>query len=415
MTEKKTTRGSGDRPSTGGRPRRTGLALFVPLLILCAAGVSTADLRAQDRLVLLDGSTVEGAVQQIDQAGRITGQGLPEGLTVDGLRRIETPTVSEPADYALFVELAGGGTLGLTKFSMDEQLDCHLAGPLFVELKVPIDALRAVRFAAGRPEASFAEAVGEKRAKDRIFVKSGGALAPLDGLVESIDGASVAIDLGDGSRSVARERIYGIVFAQVGRPPDHTGQALVRLTDGSSLWGKVVALADGKLRLRAAGNAELSIPWTSVRNCKIRSSRMIFLSDLEPLEARHQPLVTLERPWQADKSVGGRPLTLAGRQFDKGIGVASRSVLVFANEGGFNLLAATIGIDAETEGRGDCVFIVEVDGSEKFRQRVGGGDPPRAIKVPTSGGKEISLIVEAGEDLDLSDHADWCDVRFVKE
>jgi hypothetical protein len=142
---------------------------------------------------------------------------------------------------------------------------------------------------------------------------------------------------------------------------------------------------------------------------------MVFLSDLEPVEARHQPIVTLERPWQADRSVGGRPLTLAGKVFDKGLGVASRSVVTFTNEGNYDLLAATIGIDGETEGRGDCIFVVEADGREVFRQRMAGKDQPQSINVDISGREKVSLIVEPGEDLDLADHADWCDARLVRK
>ncbi len=216
-------------------------------------------------------------------------------------------------------------------------------------------------------------------------------------------------------KTIARDKVYGIVFALVSRPPDHAGHCLLTLADGSQIWAKVQSLADGKLNIRVAGEADASIPWSAVQSMQVRSTRMIFLSDLEPTEARHQPLVTLERSWQADLSVGGRPLTLAGRTFDKGIGVASRSVLVFKNEGNFDLLAATIGIDAETEGRGDCIFVVEADGREIFQQRMSGKDPPKSIALDVSGKRSIALIIEPGEDLDLADHADWCDARFVRK
>ncbi|MCA9267894.1 MAG: NPCBM/NEW2 domain-containing protein, partial [Planctomycetales bacterium] len=261
---------------------------------------------------------------------------------------------------------------------------------------------------------AFAKALTEPDDEDRIFVRLENSLEPVSGLIESIDDFNVAFDPGDGARKIPRQRVYGVVFALVGRPGDHQGESLVSLADGSTLWGKVASLAEGRLQLKTTDGVAVSAPWDSVMSLKVRSTRMVFLSDLEPTEARHQPLVTLERRWQADRSVGGRTMKLGERTFEKGIGVASRSVLAFANDGGFDQLAAVIGIDAETEGRGDCVFIIEADGRELLRERVRGADPPRAINVDIRGSSRVTLLVETGEDLDLADHADWADVRFLR-
>ena len=376
--------------------------------------VCTSLAQSQDRLVLLDGSTVEGTIKTIGQDGSISGEGISD-LVIDELRRIETPVELAPAQHTLSAALLGGGQIHLSKFSIDEQQQCHLHNAHLGEIVVPIDAMRSVRFEAGKPNPTFEEGRGEKRDEDRVFVKLGGGLEPIDGLIESIDDFKVVIDPGGGLKSIAREKVYGIVFAMVGRAPDHSGEALVTIADGSTVWGQVTSLADGTLSLKAVGDAKISLPWSKVHQMQVRSSRMVFLSDLEPVEARHQPLVTLERPHQMDASVAGNPLTLGGRQFDKGIGVAANSTVVFANESNFGLFAATIGIDEETEGRGDCVFVVEVDGREKLRQRMTGKDAPQKISVDIDGGERVALIVEAGEDLDLSDHADWCDARVVKK
>ena len=381
-------------------------------LLYLAICVSAAP--AQDRLILLDGSVVEGTIHSIDERGTIAGEGISD-LVIDGLRRIETPVELTPAESELSGELLGGGTISLSKFSIDDQQQCHLHNEHLGEIVVPIDALRSVRFVGGKPNPVFMEGRGEKRDEDRVFVKLGGGLQPIDGLIESIDDFKVVIDPGSGLKTITREKVYGIVFAMVGRAPDHGGEALVTIADGSTVWGQVTSLAEGTLRLAVVGGAEVTAPWAKVHRMQVRSSRMVFLSDLEPVEARHQPLVTLERPHQADASVAGNPLTLSGRQFEKGLGVAANSTLVFNNESNFGLFAATIGIDEETEGRGDCVFVVEVDGREKLRQRMTGKDAPKKIAVEIGEGKRIALIVEAGEDLDLSDHADWCDARFVKK
>lgn len=395
--------------------------VFAALAVAFLLGVPASAQQAEEpahRLVLLDGTALEGTVKRIDADGKVTGPGLPDGLLLDRLRHIEQrfPADDKLPEPAAIVDLVGGGHLELSKLTIDEQQICHFTSAQLGRLQLPIDALRAIRFAQGKMPPAFAEALLETSDEDRIFVKLGGGVEPISGLIETIDEFNIVFDPGDGQRSVARDKVYGAVIALIGRPPDRTGSCLVGLDGGESLWGRVQGLADGKLTLQVAGGFKVTLPWDSVANVKIRSTRMVFLSDLEPVEARHQPLVTLKRPWQRDRSVGGSPLTLGQRTFEKGIGVASRSVLVFVNEGNYDLLAATIGIDAETEKRGDCIFIVEADGREAFRARVTGSDEPpaRPINVDISCKERIALIVEPGEDLDLADHANWCDARFVR-
>jgi hypothetical protein len=89
-------------------------------------------------------------------------------------------------------------------------------------------------------------------------------------------------------------------------------------------------------------------------------------------------------------------------------------LLTFDIRGEYDVLAATIGIDAETEGRGDCMFVVRGDGRELYRQRVRGSDEPRDIQLDVKRVRKLTLLVEPGAELDLSDHADWCDARLIR-
>jgi hypothetical protein len=147
----------------------------------------------------------------------------------------------------------------------------------------------------------------------------------------------------------------------------------------------------------------------------VRSDRLQFLSDLKPLEAEQQPVVSFPRPWRNDRSVEGNTLTLSGVSYDKGLGVAPSSRLVYALDGQVDVFAATIGIDAETGGRGDCVFAVLGDGKELFRLQVRGKDPAHKLRLDVRGVKQLELIVEPGEDLDLGDHADWADACLIRQ
>jgi hypothetical protein len=138
------------------------------------------------------------------------------------------------------------------------------------------------------------------------------------------------------------------------------------------------------------------------------------LSDLTPVAVDEEPVVAYPRAWQRDRSVAGGPLTVGGQTFTKGIGVQAYSRLTFEAGAKFDVFTATIGIDDATAGRGDCLFVVLGDDQELFRKRMKATDAPSDLRVDIRGVKNVSLVVEPGEDLDLGDHADWCDACLIR-
>jgi hypothetical protein len=106
---------------------------------------------------------------------------------------------------------------------------------------------------------------------------------------------------------------------------------------------------------------------------------------------------------------------LGARTFEKGLGVHARSSLTFAADKKWDSFAATVGLDAEAHGKGDCIFVVLADGEPLLTRRMKGTDPPKEIQLAITGREKVTLMVEPGEGLDLADHADWCEARFIKQ
>jgi hypothetical protein len=173
-------------------------------------------------------------------------------------------------------------------------------------------------------------------------------------------------------------------------------------------------MTGGALRLAIAEKAAVIVPWADVRRVSIFSSRLVYVSDLEPVEVAEQPVVTFPKPWRRDRSVDGGTLTVGGRTFAEGIGVKPRSELTFAVDDRYELLTATVGIDAEAAGRGDCEFVVLGDGRELARKQVSSTGGPQDVKVDVRGVRRLTLLVEPGRNLDLGDHADWCDPCLIR-
>ena len=396
------------------------LARLKLLLAIAALWVAVAAAIAQEppagsgaTLVLLDGKSV--AVKTLSlAAGKLAGEGVPDRLTLDDLRRIELSSEPPAADKpAVVVELRGGGRI-LGKAATIGNDKCQIEWSLGERLSIPIDVVRAVRFDPEAAKGEFEKALAAPAADaDRIFFKVEGKSDSVSGLIAGLTAEQLTFQLEGQERTLPRAQLVGIVVAQP-RAVDDATHTTVHLRDGSRLAGDLATIARDKAVIVLPGGGQVEFPWSAARSVDVRSSRVAFLSDLKPAEVEEATLVTLPRPWQRDKSVHGKPLTLGTRVFDKGIGVHARSALTFAAGRKYDVLAAVIGIDAQTAGKGDCVFQVLGDGQSIFTQQIKGNDPPQTVNLDISRYDKITLLVEPGEGLDLADHADWCDVRMIR-
>jgi hypothetical protein len=242
----------------------------------------------------------------------------------------------------------------------------------------------------------------------------GGTLSSVPGLISALDATQLTLEVNGQAQSLPRAKVFGIVVAQ---PAAARGPARCSAIfhDGTALAGDSLSLIGDVAQLALSGGAQIDCSWARVSRVLIRSPRVAYLSDLKPIAEEQRPIVTLPLPALRDRNASGKPLQLGSRTFEKGLGVHSRSLLTFAAEKKWDTLAATIGLDPVSGRKGDCEFVVRADNQELLRRRMRGSDPSEEIKLSIAGVERVTLIVEPGEGLDLADHANWCDVRFVRK
>ncbi len=155
-------------------------------------------------------------------------------------------------------------------------------------------------------------------------------------------------------------------------------------------------------------------------HCLHRS--LTLLGALLPLAAAEQVgLSTLDlgqarQGWGApgvDRSVGGKPLRIAGQHFAHGFGTHAPAELDLALKGGAERFTASVGIDDEegaTLGNGSVEFIVSGDGSVRWRSGImHGGEAAKRVDLDVRGIATLVLTVSDGGDGNGGDHADWAD------
>ena len=423
-------------PPFGVRSVRDPLWTCVALVSLFVLGASPAlsGETATHRLVLLDGTVVEGRPARIAD-GQVEYLADRPAVEVDQLRAVERLSESfRRVRFGHELRLAGEGRINASKVSIAEGV-VRFDWRYGEGTELPLERVRALRMDAGEGEAdpAFAEALAERMREDQIAARQDDRVLMLDGAFTGLDEQGASLVFRDQPRQLSRERFYGVVFAPVAGARENTGargrnRFLLHLDDGSTMPASKLTLEDGQVAFEFAG-ARMRAPFEQVSRLEVRSERMAFLSDLEPVEVEQDPGLDLPRPWQRDRNVRGGPITLlmpeeqattsrsprlVPQPFDKGLGVRSYSRLVFDIAGEYGTFAATVGIDTMTRGRGEVEMAVTGDGRELWRERIRGGEAGKTILIDVEGVRRLELLVDFGDELSLSGIANWADARLLR-
>ncbi len=275
--------------------------------------------------------------------------------------------------------------------------------------------LRTVRAASvsvpGR--AKLAEVAAEpNRSEDVAVIERDSQVVVLRGAVRQIGSTGVRFSWKQRELPLPWDRLVGLSFA---RPIHRRSSCMVHLRGGDVFGGRVVAGDDTALTLQSGVFDRLELPWSQIERIDCRSNRLTYLSDLAPVRYEFTPFFQKRWDYVYDRTLTGRPIHLAGRRFAKGVTMHSRSSLVYAIGGRYVQFAALVGIVDEMVDRGDVTLAIVGDGRVLWEARnVRGGEQPREVLVDVTGIRELSLHVDFGEGLDLSDHACWALARLIR-
>ena len=339
-------------------------------------------------------------------------------IDLNDLMMIQTgqAIVSERSSFSVFI--FGGGRLGVTGIDFD--------GEQFVlfgewgKWTVSPDAIKGILLDQDADRSRFDRALANRSVEqDVVIARSANGQGVVRGLIESIDVSKVVLNHNGKSRSVSLTKVIGIVTADL-KPGSSPGQpGTVHLINGSSVTGTIQRLNAGVLTVGLPGDATIEISMSIIAALSLQSPHVRYLSDLEPVVDSSNPLATQDFSWQRDLSVQSNPLRLyspkTGKtiEYSKGIGTHSASRLEFDVPGEFNRFSALVGIDAETQGKGDCLVSVWADGIKLWEDEIAGSLEPVQVDVDISGMNRVALVVRHGRHLDLGDHVDWADARFL--
>jgi hypothetical protein len=146
----------------------------------------------------------------------------------------------------------------------------------------------------------------------------------------------------------------------------------------------------------------------------------LFEADRTVLQVPGLVFVRFGQSWRRprqDASVEGKPLSIGGRRYDRGLGCHARSVIQFRVEAGMQHLHGSVGLDDEANAGGTARFrIFDADRRVLFEsapRTVGEPAVPFDVSLEHVVG-DVFLHVDAVNDSVDDAHADWVDVEAVR-
>ncbi len=267
--------------------------------------------------------------------------------------------------------------------------------------KAPADAANRIK-----------EIIAERDAvDDAILLMRGGELLVLRGTLRRMDGKGVTFAWKERELPVAWEKLIGFVVA---RPTPREPAVLVRLVGGDAIAGKIAG-GNGE-RIQFSSNAQnFELTWSQVESIEVRSSRVVFLSQLTPQSYEFRPFFSKRWDPVFDRTYSGQPIRLRGQEYARGVVMHSEARIIYVLGGAARQFAADAGILDEVGSRGDVTMKVVGDGRLLWEAKnVRGGEAPRSLLVDVGGVAVLELLVEFGEGMDLSDQAVWANARVIR-
>ncbi len=397
--------------------------LIIAAALVCHGGCGRV--LANDRVTIhhVDGRQVTGQLQSLD-SNRAVLQGAatkPTPIQEIYFLEFEDHSVRQSSGRVV-TYLANGDRLYARPQSINEVLVAAQWESLDDRspLSIPLETVAAVFLddtATDRSQ-SGREPLGrsENQRSDVVVLENSDRLS---GEIIQWKDRQLSIETPAGALSIPVDQIATVLFNPelVSFPAVEGRYAIMTLTDGSVLHIRDYA-TDGEagLSFQAVFGAKMNVPLSVIRSLTLIGGDATFLSDLENEDYEFTPYLSGDWKLERDRSVAGKPLTLRGNSFVKGLGMHSRCRVTYQLRGDYRLFHAIVGIDDAAQGMGNATFAVEGDGRPlaTLGSVTGRADAQRLGPLDITGVDRLTLIVDFGEFGDIQDHANWCHALVVR-
>lgn len=391
-----------------------------------AAGADDSLPQVAFRMQTLDGQQATGVVQSLD-AQAVTLQ------TADGSRQFPLASLLwlEPAARPTrpahspnaWIELLDGSRWPATNLTVkDGTLKCdYLMGQT---LSVSTRAVAHVRLKDQdeRLAAQWADVLQARATGDLLVIRKGENIDYIEGVVKEIGPEQVLFQLEGSVTPVQRDRVEGVVFFHASRPTLPEPVCVIDEASTARWSARSVASQGAEVRIETRGGLRLTTTWDALSRLDFSAGKLAYLSDLQPESVQWTPYLgpalELDRRWaepQMDRSAARTELRLGEKTYAKGLGLRSRTEIVYRLRGKYSRLEAVVGIDDNVRTAGGNVqLVIRGDDRVLLDEAIDASDPPRPLKLDIRGVSRLTILVDFGQNQGWGDHLDLCDIKVIQ-
>jgi hypothetical protein len=374
-----------------------------------------------------DGGVVAGGLVELGAGGiKLATDRGPVSLEIAKLTGISPKGVPEGAGPppGAWVELVDGSSLVGSAYTATEGR-ARLTLPGGEALDIPTQDVKWVRFQSPTEAVSsqWSRIVGSELKSDVLVVKTAETIDYHKGVLRDVTAEVVRFELDGEVLPIKRAKVYGLAYYHpAGR---ELPQTLGTLSEASgATWSvQTIALVGEKLQWTTPAGLKLARGLAAVTRIDFSRGKVVYLSDLEPESVSWTPYISLGKGFPSraesaaprrDRSHDGGLLHLDGKSYRKGMGLTSRSLVVYRLPERYSRFVATAGIDDRVRPRGHVRLVVRGDERVLLDQAVAGTEPAKPVSLDLTGVRRLSILVDFGEDLDAADYLDLAEARLVK-
>lgn len=399
------------------------------LTILAVVGLSTILVptalaeRTMARLRQADGKLLDMTSIRFASDQRVTGistEGTVDLSARDILSIEFSPSDRRPSRHPAL--LIGGGEILHGELNATENDTIEVKNDFFGTAVIPLTAIEGILLGervTGKAKTVLIDRIRRlPRQADAILLANGDVL---EGTVTKFGPEEWEIDREGKSRGVAAKLLRGVALDKnlLEYKPSSDFHAQITLADGSIIKAKEILAKDGTLEVQTLVGPVIKLTWSTVGNPGLaridyRNGRVVFLSDIDPIETVTKPFLDDRAPPKKDENVAGGTLRVAGKTYSKGVGVRSYTRLDY-DAASFGRFLATVGIDDAASDEASLEFRVLLDDKVAFDSKeMTTATDPKLIDLPIGSAKKLSLEVDYARRGDIDDLADWCDARLIR-
>jgi hypothetical protein len=334
---------------------------------------------------------------------------------------VAQPSLREPAADEWLVRMRDEARVDMPLDGWDEQ-GLHGTAKIAnheLKLAIPPAELRELWSREFADKLDSVDRSGEPSDIDTVYAKNAeGQVQQVSGNVLGIADGALRLDYQGTERTIALERIAGVVMRQPSDdPPRQDRRVRLRfdLCGPDELVGHLKQLTPGRATIELPWGDELSISRNMIHRMSILSGRVQLLQDLPPVEVVETPFLDHMLHWQVGRSLTGGGLRIGETSYQKGLCLHSRTRLTWELNGEYERLQCDLGLQHPDGADGNAAVRITADDAELLvADELTAADDVRSLDLDLTGRNRLTLEVDFGRNMHIGDHVVFGNARLLR-